>query len=481
MIYLADTYTTHTTTSTSTTTTTTTTTRGKRKAKNVRRVVYRVVVMASVASIQIAFGFVVVPPFDPRTKSIPVSQDVHQHQRQGPLSLPPPRAPFVSTVGAKRRRASTTRGLRWSSSYSPSSLLKYANSNDEKDDAKQQQQQLIIPINAAAINPKNFGDSNDAKTNAKANIVDANPVNETTKQKHHTILLHKHKINLRRKWRRLKPGQKFRFRLGIAALACVSLWDTVVVRNYGGFVNGIVTGAAATTTATGFGGLLRRWFALRGFQGIAALGRSVAYGWAILVAYPRMLDRRAKERRLKREEEALKQWSRVLKGIADEVLRLKRELSLLEGEIRTFRREILAIRAGRVVNNNNNNSNNNSNTGGSRSKINGINESDESDHYNNYNHNSNNTGSNELDRVLRDAIISEMNHLTRLRDDTRLALTTARQRWSEVRAKRPTNHSKPSSFDPLDFDFEFDAAATDMEYRYDDRDNRSDDLLLRGL
>ena len=465
----ADTYTTH--------TTATTTTRGKRKAKTVC-VVYRMVVMASVASIQIAFGFVVAPPFDPRIKTIPVSQEVHQRQRQHPLS--PSRASFVSTAGV-RRRDSTTRGIRWSSPSS-SSLLKYANSNDEKDDPKQQQQQLIIPINAAAaINPNFFGDSNDTKANTqpntKANIVDANPVNETTKQHQHqhTIYKYKNKIDLRRKWRRLKPGQKFRFRLGIAALAFVSLWNTVIVRNYGGFVNGIITGAAATTTATGFGGVLRRWFALRGFQGIAALGRSVAYGWAILVAYPRMLDRRAKERRLKREEEALKQWSRVLKGIADEVLRLKRELSLLEGEIRIFRREILAIRAGRVVNNNNN-----SNTGGARSNNNVSNESDEDDHYNNHNHN-NNTGSNELDRVLRDAIISEMSHLTRLRDDTRLALTMARQRWSEVRAKRPTNHSKLSSFDPFDFDFEFDASATDMDYRYDDRDNRSDDLLLRGL
>ena len=53
---------------------------------------------------------------------------------------------------------------------------------------------------------------------------------------------------------------------------------------------------------------------------------------------------------MKREEEALKQWRSYLKAIAAEVNRLKKELSLLDGEIRTFRREILAIRAARFEN-----------------------------------------------------------------------------------------------------------------------------------
>lgn len=318
---------------------------------------------------------------------------------------------------------------------------------DKKDDTKQQQQ-LILPVSAS--NLKSFGKNNKS-------FESSNPVRE-----HREAKRANRKIDLGRKWRRLRPGQKFRFRLGIAALAFVSVWNTVIVRNYSGLISGIITGAATTTTATGFGGLVRRWFSLRGFQGIAALGRSIAYGWAIFVAYPRMLDRRAKDRRHKREEDILKQWRQILKGIAAEVVRLKRELSLLEGEIRTFRREILAIRAARV------------NNGDSRSKSNNSgNESpDEND-------NTSNTGSHQSDRILHEAIVNEMSHLTRLRDDTRMALTTARQRWSEVRAKRPTSHSKhPSSFDPLEFDFD---AAPDLDYRYDDRDNRNDDLLLRGL
>ena len=270
-------------------------------------------------------------------------------------------------------------------------------------------------------------------------------------------------FDLERRWRRLRPGQKFRIRLGLASVAFVSLWNTIIARNYSGFITGIITGAAATTTATGFGSILRRWLSSRGFQGIAAFGRSIAYGWAIFVAYPRMLDRRAKERRMKREEEALKQWRSYLKAIAAEVNRLKKELSLLDGEIRTFRREILAIRAARVES-----------TSANSKDIKQAN----TDNRDDTDRSNADTSNSQSDRVLREAILSEMAYLTRLRDDTRLALTTARKRWSEVRSKRPVSHSKSSAFDALEYELDI---AADFESGGITIDNGNDDPLLTGF
>jgi hypothetical protein len=179
-----------------------------------------------------------------------------------------------------------------------------------------------------------------------------------------------------------------------------------------------------------------------------------------------MLDRRAKERRLKREEKALDQWRRYLKRTADEVVRLRKELSLLEGEIRAFRREVLAIRAGRIE------------SGAAMSKKIGNADSDgnNSTHRDNYNN-----SSNKSDRILREAIIIEMTHLTQLRDDTRLALTTARKRWSEVRSKRPIGQSQSaltSAFDTLEFELD---AAADFEYDGMNTNNANDDHLLSGF
>jgi len=320
-------------------------------------------------------------------------------------------------------------------------------------------QRLILPVNTAKVNT--FGDLKATKNVvSNSNSIDSDTV---ARQKYTRP---KTKIYLRKRWHRLRPGQKFRFRLGIILIAFVSLWNTVVVRNYSGFVTGILTGAAATTTATGFGSILRRWFSNRGFQGIAALGRSFAYGWAIFVAYPRMLDRRAKDRRLKREEQALEQWRRYLKGTADEVIRLRKELSLLEGEIRAFRREILAIRAASVDNNEEMPKTVSSTDSGEKNNT----------HRSKYNDSSNNSN-----RVLREAIINEMTHLTRLRDDTRLALTTARKRWSEVRSKRPINNSKSvltSAIDTLEFELD---VSDDFEYNGIDSDNGIDDPLLTGF
>jgi hypothetical protein len=331
--------------------------------------------------------------------------------------------------------------------------------SEEKEEDIKQMQRLILPINKDKV--KKIGVPKSASTVVSNSNSLENGAVATEKDTRRNF-----KSDLRRRWHRLRPGQKFQFRLGVISIAFVSLWNTVVIRAYSGFITGILTGAAASTTATGFGSLLRRWFSNRGFQGIAALGRSVAYGWAIFVAYPRMLDRRAKERRLKREEKALDQWRRYLKRTADEVVRLRKELSLLEGEIRAFRREVLAIRAGRIE------------SGAAMSKKIGNADSDgnNSTHRDNYNN-----SSNKSDRILREAIIIEMTHLTQLRDDTRLALTTARKRWSEVRSKRPIGQSQSaltSAFDTLEFELD---AAADFEYDGMNTNNANDDHLLSGF
>jgi len=332
--------------------------------------------------------------------------------------------------------------------------------SDDKEEDSNRLQRLILPLNKRNLQKSDFSESTNTGITSSRNV-ERNNVPE-----HEDRKLPLPKVDIGKWWRRLRPGQRFRFRLGLISIAFVSLWNTIVSRNFGGFVTSILTGAAATTTATGFGSILRRWFATRGFQGIAALGRSIAYGWAIFVAYPRMLDRRAKERRLKREEEALKQWRRYLRKIAEEVNRLKNELSLLDGEIRTFRREILAIRAARIE---------------SSAPISKKNSHADSENDNSTHRSSDNDNSVDSDRVLREAIVNEMAHLTRLRDDTRLALTTARKRWSEVRSKKPISHSKSSStsaFDALELELDM---ATDFEYGGIAHDSNDDDPLLTGF
>mmetsp|Transcript_17776 Transcript_17776/g.49248 ORF Transcript_17776/g.49248 Transcript_17776/m.49248 type:complete len:471 (+) Transcript_17776:509-1921(+) len=366
---------------------------------------------------------------------------------------------------------------------------------DETKDEAKQDPHLILPVSATRsvrTNP-NPGTRNGSNLNVdlNANLESASSGDEPSFHPHSGAFVgafltrwKNMAIDPRSLWKKLRPGQKFRLRLGVATLAFVSLYNAVLAGGAGatGWIGTrVVSGAAATATATattastGFGSLLRRWLSSRGFQGISAFGRSVAYGWAILVAYPRMLDRRAKERRAKKEEEALRQWRQVLKGIAEEVVRLKKELSLLEGEIRAFRREILAIRAARVGSNSNSNSNNRTSNDAEHAEIHPP--------HTHINRSSSNDDSS--DRLLRDAIIHEMNHLTRLRDDTRLALTRARQRWSEVRAKKPMiSGSNASGLDPIEYEIDVAAAGSDLDrYRYnDDRDPRgNDDLLLRGL
>lgn len=173
-----------------------------------------------------------------------------------------------------------------------------------------------------------------------------------------------------------KPGMRFRVRLGLITTIAVSVAGFFVPKKQILLV-------------------IQKWIAHRGFQGIAALGRSVAYGWALLVAYPRMLDKRASERRKQEKLSKLDQRRKYLRSLAGEVVRLRQELSSIDGEIRAFRREIISLRA-------------------YANKENGI------------------------DPDVQEAIGTEMAHLAQLRADTQAALLAARHTWSEVRSKSPS-------------------------------------------
>jgi signal transduction histidine kinase len=174
-----------------------------------------------------------------------------------------------------------------------------------------------------------------------------------------------------------KPGMKFRVRLGLVAAAAISIASLVVPQKRLFLI-------------------VQKWIAHRGFQGLAAFGRSVAYGWALLVAYPRMLDRRANERRKQEKVNKLEQRRKYLRSLAKEVVRLRQELSSIDGEIRAFRREIISLKAYA-----------NKEIG--------------------------------MDADVQEGISNEMVHLAQLRANTQAALLAARHTWSEVRSKSPSD------------------------------------------
>jgi hypothetical protein len=205
--------------------------------------------------------------------------------------------------------------------------------------------------------------------------------------------------------RNIKPGMKFRLRITVAIIAMASVLSFFL---------------PATRVAGGAKGLksvftiVTRWLASRGFQGIAALGRSVAYGWALFVGYPRLLDRRAKEKKKREREKALERWRVYLRSLAAEVVRLRQELSSIDSEIRTFRREIISLKA-------------------SLTKNEGVDtKRDDCD-----SRKSSTNNSAQWNDDIQEAITQEMTHLRQLRDDTKQALAAARETWSEMRAKSP--------------------------------------------
>jgi len=137
--------------------------------------------------------------------------------------------------------------------------------------------------------------------------------------------------------------------------------------------------------------LAKKWISHRGFQGIAALGRSFTYIWAVLVAYPRILDRRSADRNRQRKDQALERRRAQLNQLSTEVSRLQQELSGLDAEIRAFRREIISLKA----------------------------------------------YAKEDSEEVQKAIDQEMGHLTQLRSDAKAALAAARQSWAEYRSMSP--------------------------------------------
>mmetsp|Transcript_25097 Transcript_25097/g.37090 ORF Transcript_25097/g.37090 Transcript_25097/m.37090 type:complete len:340 (-) Transcript_25097:44-1063(-) len=186
------------------------------------------------------------------------------------------------------------------------------------------------------------------------------------------------KIKLTRgKLRKLRPSTKFRIRLGFSTIAVLLIWGQVV----------------PWTRLFEIGS---NWFNHRGFQGLAAMGRSVTYGWALFVAYPRMLDRRASERRRNEQQKAIEQRRDQLTRVSGQVARLRQELLDIDAEIRAFRREIISLKA----------------------------------------------YAKEGDPDVQEAIHAEMSHLAQLRSSKQAALATARQVWAEVKAKSP-----PESWD----------------------------------
>jgi hypothetical protein len=180
-----------------------------------------------------------------------------------------------------------------------------------------------------------------------------------------------------------RPGMQFRLRLGLATVTAFSLTTFLFFPRH----------------RTKLLQIVQRWLASRGFQGISALGRSIAYIWALLVGYPRLLDRRAHEGKRRDQEKHLERCRAYLRSLAAEVSRFRQELVTIDTEIRSFRREIITLKA----------------------------------------------YSKDEDPDVQEAISAEMAHLAQLRSDTQAGLAAARQAWAEARSKSP-----PEVFDDLE-------------------------------
>lgn len=180
------------------------------------------------------------------------------------------------------------------------------------------------------------------------------------------------------KFKTLKPGSKFRLQLGIAAVV--------------GF--GVLSLTHPQFNVFKF---TKAWWLRRGFSGLSALGRSVAYGWALLVAYPRLLDRRAHERNENKKQRAIDRRRNDLARLAGEVSRLRQELANIDAEIRSFRREIISLR---------------------------IVAASASDSVNN-------------DGFVDEAIAAELAHLASIRSETQASYTAAQQTWMDLQSRSP--------------------------------------------
>mmetsp|Transcript_4739 Transcript_4739/g.7335 ORF Transcript_4739/g.7335 Transcript_4739/m.7335 type:complete len:341 (-) Transcript_4739:228-1250(-) len=181
-------------------------------------------------------------------------------------------------------------------------------------------------------------------------------------------------------WKRFRPSTRFRMQFGFATVGVL-----------------LITGQIVPWTR--LMSLLKNWLSHRGFQGVAAMGRTVAYGWAVFVAYPRMLDRRAKEQRRNEYQKSIERRQTQLTRLSGQVIRLRQELMDIDKEIRAFRREVISLQA----------------------------YAKEKD-----------------DPIVQEAIGAEMAQLAQLRSEKQASLTAARQVWTEVKSKSP-----PESWDLL--------------------------------
>jgi len=128
----------------------------------------------------------------------------------------------------------------------------------------------------------------------------------------------------------------------------------------------------------------------RGFQGLAAFGRSIAYVWALFVAYPKWLDKKAAEQQQETLTRKLESKKKYLKNLAQEAVILRSHMYGLESEIRSFRRDVLTLRAQGYV-----------------------------------------------DPEIQDSIADEMAYLVQLKQDTQQALMAVKQAWSDARSRNP--------------------------------------------
>jgi len=253
-------------------------------------------------------------------------------------------------------------------------------SRDILDTAKDETS-LILPSNNDS-NKKTSGESTTtSRTKSKSNKNQS-----TSLQRRQTSKLQR----WIKSWKR--PSTQFRVTL-VSSLVTLSLVGQLVAK--------IALPSTKGSLLVHLTPKVMHWISHRGFTGLAALGRTVAYGWAVWVAYPRLLDKRAKERAAKAHDRQLEQYHRHVRQLAQQASQLQHELATIDREIRSFRREIISIQATMAV------SKSNDSTGGS-----------------------------DDDRI-QQAIADEMAHLEQLRSDIHATWVEARQAWAEAKGQAP--------------------------------------------
>ena len=254
---------------------------------------------------------------------------------------------------------------------------------------------------------------------------------------------------LREKFRQLKPGTRFRWKLGFVTTAFVALSS---------LMGGVGTSIKVLSNPKYFSKgtiqlfqLIKTWLSHRGWQGLAAMGRAVAYGWALLVAYPRLLDKRQQDKRKQKRADLKAMRRRRLTRLSDQVSKLRSELRQIDAEIRSFKREIIAMKAYRTSSTFNGRSQGTSN-------IIGIDEEKASDsstsgESSSSRDESSRSGSSRIDDIeIQEAIDEEMADLRQLRHDTYASFVAARKAYSDYRAETAAELADEYDDDDDDFD-----------------------------